>query len=287
MNCDYIMRHTGLTGSLLALPGSLVGCAAAVVVVVVVVFVFVFGGGGTAAAGFVDLPPEAIKDAESVGKYAQVFVVADCQDGALELGVAHPRLDVWDDQSAQRLLLRRGDSFVVPPGNIYRLENHSAAKSCMLYWTIIKPLDSNLTPSSGSSSGSATSTSPRVVTTATGSSSHKRIQQQPLDQKGKDRAKPKSGLGKSTTQDDGSEEGMEEEGEAEEMDDDDKDSEEGEEDRSRFPGKVVFGSSKKPDKSSSTGPARLGMTSSAAKRGTEALTGTGSAAKRPRASGRV
>mmetsp|Transcript_23386 Transcript_23386/g.38962 ORF Transcript_23386/g.38962 Transcript_23386/m.38962 type:complete len:829 (+) Transcript_23386:30-2516(+) len=92
-------------------------------------------------SGFVDLPPEAIKDAEGVGKYAQVFFVSDCQDGAVELGIAHPNVDVWDNHTAQRLLLRKGDSFFVPPGNIYRLENHSSAKSCMLFWTIIKPIE--------------------------------------------------------------------------------------------------------------------------------------------------
>lgn len=36
--------------------------------------------------GFVSLPPQAIKDAEGVGKYAQVFFISECQDNALELG---------------------------------------------------------------------------------------------------------------------------------------------------------------------------------------------------------
>lgn len=39
------------------------------------------------------------------------------------------------------MLLRKGDSFFIPPGNIYRLENHSNTKSAMLYWTIIKPVE--------------------------------------------------------------------------------------------------------------------------------------------------
>lgn len=91
--------------------------------------------------GYVALPPEAIKDAEGVGKYSQVFFVSDCQDGALELGIAHPQLDVWETATAQRMLLKKGDSFFIPPGNIYRLENHSKAKSCMLFWTIIKPIE--------------------------------------------------------------------------------------------------------------------------------------------------
>jgi hypothetical protein len=89
----------------------------------------------------VDLPPDAIKDAEGVGLFTQVFFVSDCQDGSVELGIAHPQLDEWEDSTAQRLLLKKGDSFYVPPGNIYRLENHSKVKSCFLFWTIIKPID--------------------------------------------------------------------------------------------------------------------------------------------------
>lgn len=92
-------------------------------------------------SGFVDLPPEAIKDAEGVGRFAQVFFVSDCQNGSLELGIADPDKDSWDNKRAQRQLLRKGDSFVIPPGNIYRLENHSIEKSAMLFWTIIKPLE--------------------------------------------------------------------------------------------------------------------------------------------------
>lgn len=98
----------------------------------------------TIELGYVDLPPEAIKDAEGVGKYTQLFFVSDCQDGALELGLAHPDLDAWEDSTAQRMLLKKGDQFYVPPGNIYRLENHSTAKSAMLFWTIIKPIEQPL-----------------------------------------------------------------------------------------------------------------------------------------------
>lgn len=70
--------------------------------------------------GFVDLPPEAIKDEEGVGRYCQVFTVVDCQPSALELGVGDPRGDAWDANTAQRLLLMKGDSFYIPAGNIYR-----------------------------------------------------------------------------------------------------------------------------------------------------------------------
>ena len=40
-------------------------------------------------------------------------------------GLADPQEEEWRDEIAQRVLLRQGDFFFVPPGNIYRLENHS------------------------------------------------------------------------------------------------------------------------------------------------------------------
>jgi hypothetical protein len=33
--------------------------------------------------------------------------VIDCQEGAVELGMAHPRLDMWEHNTAQRLLLSK------------------------------------------------------------------------------------------------------------------------------------------------------------------------------------
>ena len=63
------------------------------------------------------------------------------QDGALELGIADPAEPEWHDETAQRQLLKKGDSFYVPPGNIYRLENHSADTESTIFWTIIKPIE--------------------------------------------------------------------------------------------------------------------------------------------------
>eukprot|EP00605_Chrysophyceae_sp_TOSAG23-4_P000430 GSChrysophyteH1.ASY1.ANO1.487.1 assembled CDS len=93
-------------------------------------------------SGFVELPPGAIKDAEGVGGCAQVFFISECQDEALEFGIADPVEAEWKDETAQRHLLKKGDTFFVPPGNIYRLENHSSTKSCFIFWTIVKPLQS-------------------------------------------------------------------------------------------------------------------------------------------------
>lgn len=53
--------------------------------------------------------------------------------------MSDPVKEEWDDSIAQRVVLSEGDSFHVPPGNIYRLENHSTDQVCKLYWTIIKP----------------------------------------------------------------------------------------------------------------------------------------------------
>ncbi len=102
-------------------------------------------------SGFVELPAGAIKDQEGVGECAQVFFVSECQDGALELGIADPAEPEWNDETAQRLLLKKGDTFFVPPGNIYRLENHSADRNCFIFWTIVKPIPTNASNSSVSS----------------------------------------------------------------------------------------------------------------------------------------
>lgn len=92
-------------------------------------------------SGFCELPPGGIKDAEGVGECCQVFQVASCQDGSVEFGLAHPSEEEWVDELAQRTVLKAKDSFYVPPGNIYRLENHSKVEPCFIFWTIIRPLD--------------------------------------------------------------------------------------------------------------------------------------------------
>ena len=68
------------------------------------------------------------------------------QHTTVELGIADPNKGEWDDAAAQRQMLDKGDSFYVPPGNIYRLENHSEVKTCMIHWCIIKPLEAGLEP---------------------------------------------------------------------------------------------------------------------------------------------
>lgn len=91
--------------------------------------------------GNLQLPPGGIKDAESVGPCSQTFTVCTGQKGALELAFSDPDgpEGVLEDDTAKRFLLGPGDLFRVPPGNTYRLQNHSRTKGCMLTWTIIRP----------------------------------------------------------------------------------------------------------------------------------------------------
>jgi centromere protein C len=90
--------------------------------------------------GSLILPPKAIKDAESVGLCAQVFTVVKCQPGAVEVAFSDPEQEGngWDPETAQRFLLSVGDNFLVPPGNSYRVENHSKSIEAVLSWTIIR-----------------------------------------------------------------------------------------------------------------------------------------------------
>lgn len=91
-------------------------------------------------SGNVVLPPRGIKDAEGVGLCSQVFNVGDCQPNSLEFALADPsgQDGEFDPKTAQRFLLSKGDMFQIPPGNVYRIENHSATVKATLFWTIIK-----------------------------------------------------------------------------------------------------------------------------------------------------
>jgi centromere protein C len=89
------------------------------------------------------LPAHGIKDAESVGSCAQTFTVISGQPDALELAFADP--DNGDGgrmnaSTARRFVLSPGDVFRIPPGNCYRLQNHSKTMECVMSWTIIRPV---------------------------------------------------------------------------------------------------------------------------------------------------
>lgn len=92
--------------------------------------------------GCLELPPRGIKDPESVGPCCQIFNVGDCQPKSVEISIANPDVNDgnYDEESAQRFLLSKNDSFHLPPGNVYRIQNHSKTTTCTLHWTIIQPL---------------------------------------------------------------------------------------------------------------------------------------------------
>jgi centromere protein C len=91
--------------------------------------------------GSLTIPPKGIKDPESVGACTQAFTVVSGQNGSLEVAYADPNTErgVLLPASAQRFLLSPKDMFRVPPGNCYRLQNHSRTMECILTWVIIKP----------------------------------------------------------------------------------------------------------------------------------------------------
>lgn len=90
--------------------------------------------------GHLSLPPQGVKDAESVGMCTQVFTVIRGQAKSIEVAYGDPDHEsvTWDPKHAERFLLSVGDNFLVPPGNSYRLENHSNSTECLLSWTIIR-----------------------------------------------------------------------------------------------------------------------------------------------------
>jgi len=95
------------------------------------------------------LPPKGIKDSESVGPCSQTFTVCHSQPKAVEIAFGDPDQPdgELDTETAQRFLLGPGDMFRVPPGNSYRLENHSDVSECLLTWTIIRPRSAPTAPS--------------------------------------------------------------------------------------------------------------------------------------------
>lgn len=95
------------------------------------------------------LPPKGIKDSESVGPCSQTFTVCHSQPKAVEVAFGDPDQPdgELDAETAQRFLLGPGDMFRVPPGNSYRLENHSDVAECLLTWTIIRPRSAPTAPS--------------------------------------------------------------------------------------------------------------------------------------------
>lgn len=89
--------------------------------------------------GHLFLPPRGIKDAESVGLCAQIFTVVKAQAQSIEIAFAENESSSWDPNGVERFLLSEGDNFFVPPGNTYRIQNHSKSTECLFSWTIVRP----------------------------------------------------------------------------------------------------------------------------------------------------
>ena len=90
-------------------------------------------------AGHMTLMPKKGKDPENVGPCSQVFHVLDCEKNALELAVGELGEAAFSEGTATRFLLGKGDTFHLPPMNVYRLFNHSKKGKAQVFWTIVKP----------------------------------------------------------------------------------------------------------------------------------------------------
>lgn len=100
--------------------------------------------------GHLKLPPGGIKDREFSRSCTHTMTIVSAQHGAMEVAIA----DSEDDfaEAAVRFLLSPGDLFRVPPGNFYRLENHSKTTECLLTWTMIYPYQGTLHEEAASAS---------------------------------------------------------------------------------------------------------------------------------------
>lgn len=62
------------------------------------------------------------------------------QPGSIEVAFGDPENEstIWNPEMAEHFLLEQGDNFLVPPGNTYRIENHSKIMDALLSWTIVR-----------------------------------------------------------------------------------------------------------------------------------------------------
>ncbi len=90
-------------------------------------------------AGHMTIMPRKGKDPENVGPCSQVFHVLGCEKNSMELAVGEMGEEAFSEATATRFLLGPGDTFHLPPMNIYRLYNHSKRVSAKVFWTIVKP----------------------------------------------------------------------------------------------------------------------------------------------------
>lgn len=112
--------------------------------------------------GSIVLPPGAIKDIEDTGMSCHLFTVGDCQPDSLEYSLGSPNSTdhrkQFDKKEVQRFMLSKNDQTLTPPGNSFKLKNHSLTNTATLYCTIIKVNGGNEMETSSVSSVSDLST---------------------------------------------------------------------------------------------------------------------------------
>lgn len=83
---------------------------------------------GTTTTCLILPPGEAIIPKQYMGEQLYLFAVVACQKKSLRLAIVDP---------AQHYFLSRGDTFHVPQGNMYELQNHSESSPCVLSVTVV------------------------------------------------------------------------------------------------------------------------------------------------------
>jgi hypothetical protein len=97
----------------------------------------------TYVVGSLVLPPLGIKDPEHVGRgHAQIFTLVKGEPQSLEIAFGDPDQKWkegpgWIAAKDGHFRIAPGDNFHIPPGNTYRLRNHSATTPASLSWVIV------------------------------------------------------------------------------------------------------------------------------------------------------
>jgi centromere protein C len=96
--------------------------------------------GVTYTYGHYALAPNAIETFEDIGRNTMLFSVGACPPGSVEFAFGHPTDGSFTDPTClQRLLPKKTDLIRIPPGNCYRMTNHSDSEA-FVAWTGIPPL---------------------------------------------------------------------------------------------------------------------------------------------------
>lgn len=78
------------------------------------------------SSGVLELPPKAVKNYE-VTSQAEVFYISQCAPKGLEVKIHKTKFH-----------FSQGDSFTVPPSNLYYIKNTSKSVTASLYFVLVK-----------------------------------------------------------------------------------------------------------------------------------------------------